>query len=645
MGSIIQVVWQKYDKSGLLIIFSGLLGLVVLAAAVLLYRWIDRVSDADRLQQKELLEVAFRGFQSEFSGAIQETFSTFRPQAGFQNEAELEAHLVEMFSQWQNNSRQPQLIRSLSIGTIDAKGTLTFESFLAQEKKFQKQDWPNGLQNYRNILTQRWAERTLPAALPGGFTLSISADRPVIVIPTTFFRPPMPHRRPDWRQNPSAARRGSGPPDDWPPLTDRSPSNPYLPSRPAKQASEEKSAEVMGWYFIELDAQFLKQQFLPNLAERHFGRPTLSRYRLGVVAGKPGQLIYASDPSLTLESFNPADMTAPLFRPLGRFGFGFRPRGGGMPPPDLMPGDSQPEFRNPLAPASRDGGANPAANSWQLLARHRLGSIEVEVNKTRHRNQAIGFGILLLMTGSILSLMRSTQRARALAQQQMEFVAGISHELRTPLSVIQSAGFNLSHGVAVQSEKIQQYGTVIQTESKRLSDMLEQILNYAGIQSGREHYQFQLTEISPLLHKLLSEFQKTFEDRGWTVEQHIDEGLPPVLADTRTLESAIRNLIENALKYAPAGKWLQLTAATALSRKEVVVTVADHGPGIDPADLPHIFEPFYRGKKVLASSVPGAGLGLSLLQRYLKAHGGSVQLVNSHGRGASFILYLPVFSE
>ena len=412
---------------------------------------------------------------------------------------------------------------------------------------------------------------------------------------------------------------------------DRSPSNPYLPSPPAKQASEEKSAEVMGWYFIELDAQFIKQQLLPNLAERHFGGAALSRYRLAVVAGKPGQLIYASDPGLTLETFSNVDMTAPLFRPPGRFGFGFRSRGGGLPPPDLMPGDPQSESRPPFNPASREASSVSAGNSWQLLARHRLGSIEAEVSRTRRRNLAIGFGILLLMSGSIMTFMLSTQRARAVARQQMEFVAGISHELRTPLSVIQSAGFNLSHGVAVQSEKIQQYGTVIQTESKRLSDMLEQILNYAGIQSGGEHYQFQLTEVSPLLQKLLSEYQKTFEDKGWTVEQNIDEGLPPVLADIRALESAIRNLIENALKYASAGKWLRLTAATAHSRKEVVVTVADRGPGIDPADLPHIFEPFYRGKKVLASSVPGAGLGLSLLQRYLKAHGGSVKLTNSRG--------------
>ena len=638
-------MWQKHDKSGLLIIFSGLLGIVLLAAAILLYRWIDRVSDAERLQQRELLEVAFRGYQSEFSGAIQEVFSTFRPQAGFQNEAEIEAHLVEMFSQWQNNSRQPQLIRSLSIGTIDLKGALTFESYMPQDKKFQKQDWPAGLQNYRDILTQRRSEGKLPASLPGGITLSISPDQPVIVIPATFSRPMAPYRRSDWSRNPAVARRRPGPPARWPPSMDRSPSNSYLPSSPAKQASEEHSAEVMGWYFIDLDAQFLNQQFLPNLAERHFGGTALSRYWLAVVAGKHGQLIYVSAPGLSSETFSSVDMTAPLFRPSSRFGFGFRPRGGGFPPPDFVPGDSQPESRNPLIPPNHDGGVNPTGNSWQLLAKNRMGSIEDAVSQTRRRNLAIGFGILLLISGSIMSLMLSTQRARALAKQQMEFVAGVSHELRTPLSVIQSAGYNLSHGVTVQTEKIQQYGTIIQTESRRLSDMLEQILNYAGIQSGREHYQFQLTEISPLLQKLLKDYQKTFEEGGWTVELQIDEDLPPVMADRRTLESAVRNLIENALKYASAGKWLRLTATNTHSRKEVVLTVADHGPGIDPADLPHIFDPFYRGRKVLASSVPGAGLGLSLLQRYLKAHGGSVKLTNSPRGGATFTLYLPIFSN
>ena len=113
-----------------------------------------------------------------------------------------------------------------------------------------------------------------------------------------------------------------------------------------------------------------------------------------------------------------------------------------------MPGDLQPDPRPSFNRAGHEGGANPPCASWQLLARHRLGSIDVEVKRTRYRNLAIGFGILLLMTGSIITLMLSAQRARALAKQQMEFVAGVSHELRTSLSVIQSAGFNLARGVA-----------------------------------------------------------------------------------------------------------------------------------------------------------------------------------------------------
>jgi len=103
-------VWQKDVKSALLIVVFILLTLVVLVAAVLLYRWTDRVRDADRVRQKELLEVAFRGFQSEFTSAIQEIHSIFRPLEGIQNETEIELHGAEMFAQWQNNARQPQLI-------------------------------------------------------------------------------------------------------------------------------------------------------------------------------------------------------------------------------------------------------------------------------------------------------------------------------------------------------------------------------------------------------------------------------------------------------------------------------------------------------------------------------------------------------
>lgn len=369
---IIGVVWQEREKSGLLIVVSGLMTLVVLVAAVLLYRWINRVGGADRVRQKELLEVAFRGFQSEFVSAVQEIHSTFRPLAGFQGETQIEAHLSEMFDQWQNNARQPQLIGGLTIGTIDSKGSLAFHRFLQHEKKFEKQEWPPELQSYRDLLMQRWSQRALPTALPGGFPLAISADRPIMAIPATFFRSMVPNRRPDRDRIPLASRDGPLAPPDRSQFMDRRAFTPSPPTPPLQRVSNDTSPGVAGWYFVELDAQFLKQQFLPNLAERHFGGASLSRYRLAVVAGSPRQAIYLSDPGLTLESFDAVDMAAPLLRFQGRFGFGFRPRSRLIPPADLMPGELQPEPRPPLNRASHEAGANPSGASWQLLARHQL---------------------------------------------------------------------------------------------------------------------------------------------------------------------------------------------------------------------------------------------------------------------------------
>jgi len=123
--------------------------------------------------------------------------------------------------------------------------------------------------------------------------------------------------------------------------------------------------------------------------------------------------------------------------------------------------------------------------------------------------------------------------------------------------------------------------------------------------------------------------------------------LPPVLADAQALESAIKNLLHNALKYAAQGKHLTVSAHAAPNgkRKEVQLTVADRGPGIDPADLPHVFDPFYRGKKVWDSSVPGTGLGLSLVERHVQAHGGRITVETSPGQGTAFTLHLPALES
>ncbi len=282
-----------------------------------------------------------------------------------------------------------------------------------------------------------------------------------------------------------------------------------------------------------------------------------------------------------------------------------------------------------------------APNSWQLAVKYKSGSLEQTVHQTRRRNLAFSFGTLLILAGSIALLAMTAFRSRKLAAQQMEFVAGVSHELRTPLAVIQSTSYNLAKGMIADPRRVQQYGDVIQNESRRLVNQVEQMLSFAGIQSGRQHYDLRPVCVEEVIERAFAEYAAAFAADDWQVEKNIESDLLPVMADAQALESAIKNLLQNALKYAASGKHLSIRAeATNEKRKEVQITVADHGPGIDAKDLPHIFEPFYRGKKAWDSPAPGTGLGLSLVERHLQAFGGRVTVKSSPG-GTAFTLHLP----
>src|SRR2546425_3075278 len=160
------------------------------------------------------------------------------------------------------------------------------------------------------------------------------------------------------------------------------------------------------------------------------------------------------------------------------------------------------------------------------------------------------------------------------------------------------------------------------------------MLSFAGIQSGRRVYDPQPTNVTEIVERSLAEYAQPFAEDGWQIEQHFAEDLPLVVTDGPALESALKNLFENALKYAARGKWLSVSACASQVGKgrEVQITVADRGPGIAPKDLPHIFEPFYRGQRVNAAMTSGAGLGLCLVERNLRALGDrkSTRLNSSH---------------
>ena len=276
---------------------------------------------------------------------------------------------------------------------------------------------------------------------------------------------------------------------------------------------------------------------------------------------------------------------------------------------------------------------------WLLHARHADGSLENYVNRTRYANLAISFGILLLLAASIVLIFTSARRAQRFAQQQVDFVSAVSHEFRTPLAVIRLAGENLTDGIVDSRSQIERYGNLIKGEGRKLSAMVEQILEFAGAGSGKRKYDFRQTNVRQVIENALADCEPLIKEKGFVVVTEIAENLPKISADEKALGQAIQNLIANSVKYSNGHSWLKISAVN--DDGKVKIAIEDKGIGIAPKDLRHVFEPFYRSKSVVDEQIHGNGLGLSLVKQTVAAHGGKITVESKIGRGSVFTLHLP----
>jgi signal transduction histidine kinase len=560
--------------------------LVTVLAGLLQFRGINRMSDAVRRQRRGDVERTLRNFRGEFRATLLQPLPFFRPPPDEGNKVALESHLVENTKRWHSNSERPQLLSSISIGTQSEKGVV-FRRLPTGEDQFKSADWPTEFMGYRRALEERKrSSGNLAPPLSTGAILTLFQGTAVLIFPMVTGASPLP-----------------------------------------------ESQRFTGWCFLEFDRAYLREHLLPELVARHFAG---ARTQAAIVARDPLNLIYALEPTVTTEALAQVDAGIVLLD-------ANLPQDLQVTPPPLA--DQQPIVSgSPGVPLAEIAGGRGGTGAWVLVVKSEAGSYEELIEYWREHAVGLNFWMLVLLAGTSVMLILATMRARRLAQQQMEFVAGVSHELRTPLTVIQSTSYNLSKGTIQDPSRVQQYGDVIQREARRLINQIERMLSFAGIQSGRRVYDLQPTNVTEIAERALAEYAVPFAEDGWQIEQHFAEDLPLVLTDGPALESALKNLFENALKYAARGKWLSVSACAAQDRKgrEVQITVADRGPGIAPKDLPHIFKPFYRGQSVTGSSTSGAGLGLCLVDRNLRALGGSVTVKSVPGDGTSFTLHLPV---
>ncbi|HZJ70197.1 MAG TPA: HAMP domain-containing sensor histidine kinase, partial [Planctomycetota bacterium] len=343
-----------------------------------------------------------------------------------------------------------------------------------------------------------------------------------------------------------------------------------------------------------LDQQVMVDELLPDLTERHFGSGRGDGYALTVLApGSPPPLLYTSDAALAAEIVAAPDAMRPLpgMRPFAGPLADWRERHEHMAM--RRAGPREPESAR-VAPwlhvlHEREMRALPRSPGdlavWTLMIKRRSGTVEQAVARFRSHNLAISVLVLGLIGATSVVMTLSAQRAQRLARQRIEFVAGVTHELHTPLTAICSAGENLADGVVGEPAQVKRYGVLIEREGRRLADMVAQVLELAGIESGRREYRRERLAVRDMVDEALASSRWSIEEAGVTVETAVEEDLPDLEVDAAALGRALRNLIENAVKYGGAERWLAVRARR--QENGVVIEVADRGPGVAREDLPH----------------------------------------------------------
>jgi len=635
------------------VIAGGLLGLLALLAT-LQYKWLGQISGAERARMTATLHTRANAYAQDVDRELTRAYLLFQldslpPEQG-------EAALVSArYDRWLATSRFPRMIRDVYLvaGQATPGEAARLQRFNAATRFIEPADWPESAAAIRKQL-----EQPPPATVPGGpGTLLLRATMPPVwpSVPALVIQSPMlmvSHL--DARL---AEMRGT----------------------PMRLPSGFRHTLVM------LDAEYMKHEMLPALAQQHFtGTGDNFDYQLAVVPAAPDAApLYRSVPAFTPSAGAKVDANVEMFRvrvtdfeslasEIRRFAaVNASPQSGGTPRTHTI-------YRETIGPVPGAGAAGgtpvsivvqgaagraatqridtmiagagaatfstrvnvPGPAHWRLLVKHPSGSLEAAVNAARRRNLVISSSVLGVLGLSVGFLIVSTRRAHDLARQQLEFVATVSHELRTPLAVIRSAADNLADGVVNDEARIRQYGQLVRREGLRLTDLVEQILEFAGLESRQRSMAAGPVEIGRLLRDVVTTAETTAPP-DVRVEVSIAENLPAAAGDEAALRRVFQNLVANAIKYGANAGWIGVTATRTASTLDV--SVSDRGIGIAAADHARIFDPFYRAPDVVAAQIQGAGLGLSLVKRIVEAHAGRITLKSAPGQGSTFTVSLPVF--
>jgi signal transduction histidine kinase len=323
-----------------------------------------------------------------------------------------------------------------------------------------------------------------------------------------------------------------------------------------------------------------------------------------------------------------------------------------------------PDNTNPAQPPSLLGTATQTFGSQMMPdganfdLKFYLTSREQMLSSQRHRAKlfaALILGTVFAALAGLLAAWRAFHRQLQLNEMKSNFVSSVSHELRAPIASVRLMAENLERGKISEPEKQNEYFRFIVQECRRLSSLIENVLDFSRIEQGRKQYEFEPTDLVAFTRTTVKLMEPCATEKGVKLEtsdlQHPTFKLE-LNVDGRAIQQALVNLIDNAIKHSAKGETVTVeiksSAGVSPAAEEkttagtaVLLSVADHGPGIPAAEQEKIFERFYRLGSELRRETQGVGIGLSIVKHIAEAHGGRVLVESEVGQGSRFIIELP----
>lgn len=247
----------------------------------------------------------------------------------------------------------------------------------------------------------------------------------------------------------------------------------------------------------------------------------------------------------------------------------------------------------------------------------------------------------LFMFLGLLAIYQSARTIVAMSERRSQFVSSVTHELKTPLTNIRMYIEMLEQGIASSPEREQEYLAILNSESTRLSGLINNVLELARLEKKQRHFQMQEGQLAEVFNEVKGIMSEKLKQEGFTLEiQPAD--LPLVSYDREVLIQTMINLIENSIKFGRLSTTKNILIKAEAGEKHVRIAVSDTGPGIPKFALKKIFDDFYRVDNKLTRSTGGTGIGLALVKKFVTAMGGRVSAANNDGPGCTISLYLPL---